>query len=373
MQPPSRRPVYFNQFVDVSSVRAVGFDLDHTVAVYHDDAVNRLACEEAARFLVHHLGYDERVLETSYDGSRVARGLGFESGTGAIVKIDGQRRVRRAFRDGRWCGADELERAFPSPLDTAGTHMLHSLFDLPTGWLLMTCSELSTGGTPAREPDECCREVRLMLDRSHTSGDLKHSILDNIGRFVQKLNDPGVFQRMRESDRKMFVLTNSSYDYAVALLDYIFDGSATDDWRDLFDVVVVSANKPDFFAGSLVPRLERSSGSSRVIDGGSALALESCLGVAARDVIYAGDHAEYDVASAARHGWQTVHVVSELDAQPALAYWGSIFDEDGSPTWFSRLVGNAHLFTSSVESFVAQFGNGAFVPGADILKKLDAP
>jgi len=347
--------------LDFSEIRAVGFDLDHTLAVYDDDAINTLACAEAARLLVDEAGYPKRLVEANYDGSRVARGLMMEFGSGAIVKMDESRRVQRAYHGGRLLRASEHGHLIEAPIDSSGAHPLHSPFDLPTGWLFMTM--VSDATVPPSGYAHVCADIRHMLDRSHTVGELKTSVMKDLSRFVRPLRQPQAFAQLRDTGLTLFVLTNSERDYAVALLDYLFDRSTGLSWRDVFEDVVVSAAKPEFFKNDEnVPT--RGNTGDPLHEGGGARALETRIGFRAGQVLYIGDHAEYDVAAAARHGWRTAHILPELVSDPADLLWGSVFHDSGGPTWFSKLiVDHADVVAGHVEELIPGLLEQRIPPG----------
>jgi len=97
-------------------------------------------------------------------------------------------------------------------------------------------------------------------------------------------------------------------------------------WRDLFDVVVVSASKPEFFSTNRRPvyeivtddgmlreaqRFEK----GRVYAGGNAHMVEKVMGCQGRQVLYVGDHIFTDVNTAKRGlSWRTCMIMQELEA-----------------------------------------------------------
>ncbi len=97
--------VRVNRPVDPSTIRAVGFDLDHTLAVYDDDRVNALAAAETLSSLVERHGYPEGLRDITYDGRHTARGLQLDLAHATTVKLDRRCRVLRARRAGDWLDA----------------------------------------------------------------------------------------------------------------------------------------------------------------------------------------------------------------------------------------------------------------------------
>jgi hypothetical protein len=115
------------------------------------------------------------------------------------------------------------------------------------------------------------------------------------------------------------------------MLAYAFDrflpGATT--FRDLFDLIVVQARKPEFFSGDQ-PALEvvETTGSlrpvtgrlewGRVYFGGNARLVESLLGRPGEDILYVGDHIYTDVhVSKGLLRWRTALVARELERELA--------------------------------------------------------
>jgi hypothetical protein len=98
-------------------------------------------------------------------------------------------------------------------------------------------------------------------------------------------------------------------------------------WRDLFDVVIVSANKPGFFErpapiyelvgddGLCRPLIGRMK-EGGVYLGGHAGAVESHFGLVGEEILYVGDHIFSDVnVSKSMLRWRTALVARELEAE----------------------------------------------------------
>ncbi|HEU4929491.1 MAG TPA: 5'-nucleotidase domain-containing protein, partial [Candidatus Krumholzibacteria bacterium] len=239
-----------NRALDLGGIDAVGFDLDHTLALYDDDAVNALAMAEAQDLLVAERGYrsGEVVVAPHVHDVAVARALAIDLATAHVVKLDAGRRVHVARRGGTWVADAAIVRAHPHPApdDRERVHPLSSRFDVPTMWLF---DAVTRGCEPHRtlDPAAVCRDVREMLDWSHTRGDLKTHLRRELARFVSPVE--GVIARLhawRDAGKRLFVVTNSDTSFAIAVLDLVIGSS----WRSMFSVVATSSAKPRFFDGA---------------------------------------------------------------------------------------------------------------------------
>jgi hypothetical protein len=78
---PGKRPVsvddvFCNRELNLETIRAIGFDMDYTLAQYKQPAFDKLAFDGAKEKLVKILGYPEELLDAEYDhtvGNRIAQ------------------------------------------------------------------------------------------------------------------------------------------------------------------------------------------------------------------------------------------------------------------------------------------------------------
>jgi len=363
---PSHEPrVRVNRPVDPSTIRAVGFDLDHTLAVYDDDRVNALAAAETLFTLVDDRHYPEALRHINYDGRSTARGLHLDLGRALVTKLDSTGRVLRARHAGAWL--EQVDTVYAAEtLAWPSAHPIHSPFDLPTAFLYNEVARVLASEGAAIDGLRLCKDIRIELDRSHTVGHLKHRVMKDLGSFVAPLDGfAGRLMALRERGVRTFVLTNSEDVYAVAVLDHLFPEGGVPGWRELFDIVFVGAKKPDFFtgtdAGTPVTTDDRLAGD--IGRGGSAGVIETRLGAAPGEVLYVGDHAAYDILAAAAHGWCTAHVVPEMLAAADGSEWGPALEENGEPTWFGALARkSADAVVASVYDVVGHSGELQMAP-----------
>jgi HAD superfamily 5'-nucleotidase-like hydrolase len=358
-----------NRSIDLRDIEAVGFDLDHTLALYDDEAVNAIAMAEAQELLVSRRGYlacDVAALPQPGDAA-TARALALDLAHSLVVKLDADRRVRIARRGGAWLDGEEIERAHPDRVSehADAVHPISSPFDTPTLWLF----EAVTGALGGRHPSpstgalmdtaRVCRDVREMLDFSHTQGDLKRHLVRDLARFVSPV--VGAVSRLRDWRRvgkRLFVVTNSELAYASVVLDLVVGP----DWRSLFAVVATSSAKPAFFdrRATSTRRVDlESSQHAVVVEGAHASSIEQIIGVAGERVLYAGDNPVADIRAARAYGWRTAHVVAEMgasidDAGGEDDRWGSPFAAGGERSWFARMVSeNADVACDRIDRLLA--------------------
>ena len=347
-------PWIVNRSVDLGSIAAVGFDLDHTLALYDDAAVNALATAEAQELLVSQRGYRASGVAAAPrpDDAAAARALAIDLRDGHAVKLDANRRVRVARRGGVWLEEEAIERAFPSVIPESNDvlHSLSSAFDLPTLWLFEMVTPISAGAQFV--PSRACRHVREMLDWSHTRGELKRHLLRDLARYVSPI--PGAAARREEwrrAGKQLFVVTNSDLEFASQVLDI----AVGPHWRTLFAAVCTSSAKPAFFDRSAIRAGARAPiPDATVFEGAHAEVLETLLGARGERVLYVGDNVLADIRAARSFGWKTAHVVAELSATDSSRDgWGSPLKVGADATWFARVISqSADMVCDRVDRFL---------------------
>jgi HAD superfamily 5'-nucleotidase-like hydrolase len=336
--------------LDLSAVDAVGFDLDHTLALYDDHAVNLLAAGETIPFL-EDVGHPNASYPTE-NMTNTARGLSMDLRHGNVIKLGAGGRVILARRGENWLSDQEIAACYDGhdPADEATTWHVNSPFDIPTLWFF------STLGPRIRDPQDTAYagrvlgDIRRSLDRSHTRGELKRHLSRDLGRYVS--SPPGVrtgLERWKRSGKRLFLVTNSDPEYAARVLDHVL-GSG---WQELFDLVLTDAGKPRFFEDTKSQRPPHEP-AAHVLDHAHAQHVETRLGVDPSRILYAGDNARADIAPARRRGWKTLHVVAEIAAPDAPTPWAAALHHHGAPTWFARTVrDHADAACARIDAFLA--------------------
>lgn len=174
------------------------------------------------------------------------------------------------------------------------------------------------------------KDVRGAVDVVHYDGEMKNLVLKNLPKYVEKdTRIIALLKQLRENDRKTFLLTNSGYDYTNGIMNYLIG----EDWAEHFDITIVDACKPTFFAeGTVFREVNRDTGALKigihagplkkgaVYSGGSCDAFRQLLKMRGRDVLYVGDHIFGDVLKSKKtRGWRTFLVVPELNHE--LSVW----------------------------------------------------
>jgi 5'-nucleotidase len=325
---PRRHRVFVNRNLRMTRIRAIGFDLDHTLAHYDPIAVEELAFDLTKKKLVASRGYSKEILALTYDPNFVIRGLVVDKKRGNLLKMDYFNFVSRATHGLATLRSEERRRAYRTSRIRVGHEnyvSVDTLFHLPEVYLFSAVIdhlERTRPGTPV-DYEKVYTDVREMIDEAHRDGSLKSVITSDLDRYIRF--DPElrvVLEEFRRSGKRLFLLTNSEWAYTDKLLRHLVQRGrgAPGHWSELFHVVLVEARKPGFFAETSapepIPELQGTKLLSVTGRGGGGAYLERALGAAGEHVLYFGDHTYGDILQSKRSlGWRTAMLVPELDRE----------------------------------------------------------
>jgi 5'-nucleotidase len=324
---PRRHRVFVNRNLRLSNIRAIGFDLDHTLAHYDPVPVEELAFDLTKEKLVRSKKYPDQILDLKYDPTFVIRGLVVDKKRGNLLKMDYFNFVSRGTHGLRPLTPEERERAYRSSrirLSHENYSSVDTLFHLPEVYLFLCVVDLLER-TGQKKPDytPVYDDVREMIDEAHRDGSLKSVITATLDRYIRLDNEMRtVLEEFRRGGKKLFLLTNSDWAYADALLRHLLERGrgAPPHWSEIFDLVVVEARKPSFFAANTpaepVPEAASLPTAARIVKGANGAYLERALGAGGEEILYFGDHTYGDILLSKKAlGWRTAMLVPELDRE----------------------------------------------------------
>jgi len=329
---PTERKVFCNRTLNMRSIRAIGYDMDYTLIHYHVEEWERRAYEYLKQqFAVQ--GWPVEKLE--FDPKMVCRGLVIDTEKGNLLKANRFGFVKRSMHGTK-----------PSDFETQRELYSRTIVDLAEKrWVFLnTLFSLSEGCMYAQLVDlldqrlipevlgyaDLYERVRRVLEAAHMEGRLKAEIIANPDRFVVlDPETPLALLDQHYAGKKLMLITNSEWHYTVPMMNYTFDRFLPKGmtWRDLFDLIIVGARKPQFFnaypplfevvteEGLLQPssgKLEK----GKAYLGGSAQLVEKHFGLSGDEILYVGDHMFGDVHVTKNVlRWRTALVIRELEEE----------------------------------------------------------
>jgi HAD superfamily 5'-nucleotidase-like hydrolase len=334
-EPPLQRRIFTNRDLNFDATSIIGFDMDYTLAIYRQEEIEAKSISTTTDKLLAR-GYPEALREMPMDPKFAIRGLTVDRRLGNVIKMDRHGYVGRAYHGLRKLERPERkaiyrdqrlgqERERFAPVDT--------LFALPEVTLFAAVVELidraptsfASGVAPSYA--KAWLDVRECIDEAHRDGSIKDHVAEEPGRFIEK--DPDLartLHQLRSAGKKLFVLTNSLYDYTAVVMRYLLDDALESypDWTAYFDWVIVGAAKPAFFtesapfqeldrAGNLIGGKKAQVQRGKIYHGGNQQGLQESLGGFPDEVLYVGDHIYGDIVRSKKSsGWRTALIVQEL-------------------------------------------------------------
>jgi HAD superfamily 5'-nucleotidase-like hydrolase len=331
---PFARQIFVNRNLRMDKVDLVGFDMDYTLAVYHLREIEELAFRMTLARMIEHLGYPELLRALRYEPGFVIRGLVVDKQTGNIFKMDRHNHCGRAYHGKRPLPTEEVKRLYRDEkihLSLPRFAWIDTLFSLPEACLfaeVIECLERRGETVPYATLYD---DIRESIDTVHRDNSLKAIVQRDLPRFLVKDLELGpALHKLRSGGKKLFLLTNSLWDYTASVMSYVLDGVLPEypSWKNYFDVIVAGAGKPGWFSerrpllelgddGRVVGEaqaLER----SRIYQGGSLSDFERLAGIAGDRILYVGDHIYGDILRSRKSSlWCTCMSGGEREAERA--------------------------------------------------------
>ncbi|MEZ4270820.1 MAG: HAD-IG family 5'-nucleotidase [Myxococcota bacterium] len=327
--PPARR-VFCNRTLNLRAIKAIGYDMDYTLIHYRVDAWERRVFAHLQRKLSAR-GWP--VDDLSFLPETVVRGLIVDTECGNILKANRFGYVKRAAHGTQQMSFDNQRDIYSrAGVDLAESRykFLNTLFSMAEACMYLQLVDKLDAGTlgEAIGYADLYDIVRASVDEAHMEGELKAEIIASPEQFVElDAQTPITLLDQKQAGKKLLLITNSEWSYTSEIMTYAFDAflppSVT--WRDLFDIVIVAARKPDFFTTSnpffaVVDEtglLRPTVGAIKhgIYLGGNARGLESYLELSGDEILYVGDHLYTDVhISKSVLRWRTALGLRELEA-----------------------------------------------------------
>lgn len=334
--------------------------MDYTIAQYKQPAFDKLAFDGAKAKLVK-MGYPDELLDVDYDHTFWVRGLIIDTQRGNFLKIDRHKYVRVAYHGFTPMSSrtrKDIYSRFFNQVPSFGEKQyvdMDTLFQFVDASLFATLIEMKDNSEEEfldfKTYEELYQDVRECVDLCHRDGVIKDEVARNPEKYIVLDNDMiPMLTQFREDGAKVFLLTNSAWEYTSVAMNYLFHQADVspelklkNEWTDLFDVVVVGSCKPAYLVDPYLNllRVDPSDGSLRnsdglyeieafgengengpkkfleegkIFQGGNWKHLTAMLEIeAGEEILYVGDHLYSDVLRSKRTlGWRSAFIMPEL-------------------------------------------------------------
>ncbi len=322
--------IFCNRNLRMSGIAWVGFDMDYTLAIYNQAAMDQLSIEATIQKLIVR-GYPEYIRDVKVPTDFAVRGLLIDKRFGHVLKMDRHKNVYKGFHGFRELSRDELRGLYHTKKVRPATpryHWIDTLYALSEVTTYAALVEALEDRGYAIDYAKLFTDIREGIDEAHRDGTILDAITADLPRFVHKdANLAPTLHKLRSAGKRLFVLTNSRWAYTEKMMTYLLGGSMSEypSWRNFFDIVIVAATKPAFFQERR-PLLEHEAARTRpavfplergkVYEGGNLPDLERAMGVSGDQVLYVGDHIYGDILRSKKDSvWRTAMIIQELETE----------------------------------------------------------
>lgn len=325
--------VFVNRILNMKHIKYIGLDMDHTLIRYKTEAFESLVYKLVIEHLIQHLEYPEAIRNFEFHFHDAIRGLVVDSKNGNILKLSRYGAIRHSHHGTkamRFTEQKQFYRSIYVDLNDPNYIAVDTAFSIAFCVLYAQLVDFKDEN-PHELPSYTvlANDVLKSVDQVHAQGDLKQSICKDPSRFLfrERAVVEGLKRYIRHG-KKIFILTNSEYQYANHLLNFAITPylDKGEHWSDLFEYVITMANKPRFFydvfrflsVNSEDGSMYNIKGKIKpgIYQGGYATKFTEDLDLKGDEILYIGDHIYGDILRLKKDcNWRTALVVEELGAE----------------------------------------------------------
>jgi HAD superfamily 5'-nucleotidase-like hydrolase len=326
--------VFVNRTLNLKKIQFIGFDMDHTLIRYNSENFERLAHSIVLQKLIASKNYPAEIKKLPFEFNRMIRGLVLDKKKGNLLKLNKYAGIRLSYHGTRQIEYLEQKKIYKSiyiDLGDKDYFTVDTTFSISHALLFAQLVDLKDNQYKVELPsyDQIAHDIESCLDEAHRDGSIKDVVIKDLDKYVMK-NEAVVagLERFKFHGKKLFLLTNSLYDYTKVLMDFALNPflKKHKDWTELFDVVITGAQKPRFFWDKLrLLKVDPSTGlmtnyesalEPGLYQGGCADILTKSFKVSGEEILYIGDHIYGDIVRLKKDcNWRTALVVEDLDEE----------------------------------------------------------
>ncbi|WOK94047.1 hypothetical protein Cni_G02749 [Canna indica] len=327
--------IYVNRNVRLDDIEVYGFDYDYTLAHYSGN-LHRLIYDLAKKHLVNELRYPESCLQFEYDPTFPIRGLCYDRLRGCLLKLDffGSIEPDGCFFGRQKLSLEKIKEMYGTRhIGRAQARVLVGLMDFFCFSEVCLIADIIQHFMDANlefDASNVYEDISQAIQHVHKSGLLHKEILSDPPKYLVKNSQVfGLLKKLKEKGKKLFLLTNSPYSFVDGGMSYMLEGNNDDrnSWRELFDVVIAKASKPNFYTSDHPFRCYDTVNDTLAFTAVDKFlpdqvyyhgCLKSFLQITkwkGPEVIYFGDHLFSDLRGPSKAGWRTAAIIHELESE----------------------------------------------------------
>ena len=209
---PRKHRVFCNRNLRMDSIELIGFDMDYTLALYHQDKLEKLSIQITLDKLIEKHGYPEDIRDLAYPSEWAIRGLMVDRELGHVFKMDRHSYVGRCHHGFRTLSQDERKQTYHNEkinLSSDRYEWIDTLFGLPDACMYTTLVDwYDTHRHGEVGYWKLFDDIRAAIDEAHRDDTLKSVIKADLAAYIVK--DPQLAEtlhKFRSSGKKLFLLT----------------------------------------------------------------------------------------------------------------------------------------------------------------------
>lgn len=327
--------IYVNRTLNMKQIAAIGFDMDYTLVRYDSEAFEEMTYKEIINKLVELKNYPQAVAKLKFNFSLAIRGLVIDKPLGNVLKLSTYSKVKHAYHGLTEMNFKDQQNIYQGLVidlnDSERFSIVDTTFSISYCVLFMQMVDLKDKHPELELPDYKTIELDILdaLDVSHRDGSLKGEVKKNVKKYIVQ-DEEIVFslEKFKKHGKKLWLITNSDYEYSKLLLDYTITPFLKDHkhWSEIFNLVITAAQKPRFFTDKMpLLQIDPATGLMKnhhgkiedgIYQGGNALSIQKNAGLSGEQILYLGDHIYGDVLQIKKTcNWRTALVIDELIAE----------------------------------------------------------
>ena len=326
--------IYINRVLNMKNIKAIGFDMDHTLVRYHTKEFEELTFKESINKLIKDRSYPEEIRDFKFDFNLAIRGLIVDKMNGNILKVSLYNKIKTTFHGTKQISYKQQHKIYAGSSVDIGDPQYMSIdtaFSIAHTILFMRLVDLKDSKPELDLPAyaEMADDTTYAVDIAHRDGSLKEAVKNNLEKYVIKDEDAVIaLERLKKYGKRLWIITNSDYNYTRALLDYTINPFLKEnkDWTELFEVTITLAFKPRYFTEKIPylkvnPDTELMENHDKklipgIYQGGYATKLQKDMNLDGSEILYLGDHIYGDIVKLKKScEWRTALVLEELEKE----------------------------------------------------------
>lgn len=324
--------IYVNRTLNMKQIAAIGFDMDYTLVRYDSEAFEEMTYKEIVRKLLEIKKYPAEVGQLKFKMNLAIRGLVIDKPHGNVLKLSTYSKVKHAFHGLKEMDFKNQQKIYQGLVidlnDSDRFAIVDTTFSIAYCVLYMQIVDLKDNHPELELPDYRTIELDILeaLDTSHRDGSLKSQVKKAVKKYiVQDADIVASLERFKKHGKKLWVITNSDFEYSKLLLDYAITPFLKEhkSWSELFNLVITASQKPRFFTDKMpLLQIDPATGLMRnhhgkiedgIYQGGNAQTIQKNAGLTGEQILYLGDHIYGDVLQIKKTcNWRTALVIDEL-------------------------------------------------------------